>query len=131
LQALGVQPSLVLLNADTSRYVKEVATHLAPFAQIGSVVESVEPIPIHDQALFYKSVSFHWRMPTKWLFNVDVETQGVTITRLAQLVADGTILSMVTKHEPLTLSSIREGHKLQESGTVIGKLVFTVGNSLA
>lgn len=132
LQALGVKPTLVFLNADTPRYIKEVGPYLAPFAQIGSISESTEALPLHGPEFFFGSVSFHWEfMGAKGVHKQGVEAQGLITDRLAQLVADGTLVSMVTKRYPLSLATMRAGHELQESGSVIGKLVFTVGDSIA
>jgi NADPH2:quinone reductase len=127
LKALGIEPTLVFINHDTARYVKELEEHIAPFGQIGSVVGSItDSIPIHGMTLWFRSISFHWELQqTRVMFKRNVETHGQIVTQLAQLRAAGTLKNMVTKRETFSLASLRAAHDLQASGTIIGKIAFT------
>ena len=100
---------------------------MRPFGHIGSIVGTTGQVPISGDPAFFHSLSFSWEvMFTKTLFGYRLESQGQILEKLAKLVEEGILPSLVTKREVFSLAKLREAHKLQESEKVYGKIVFNV-----
>ncbi|WP_033352388.1 zinc-binding dehydrogenase [Kitasatospora aureofaciens] len=72
--------------------------------------------------------SRHWEfMFTRSMFRTaDQDVQHGILTRVARLVDAGTLTTTATKDlGPVNAANLREAHRLQESGTVIGKTTLT------
>ena len=128
LAALGVEPShAIISHDDTSKYLGKLIPVMQPFGQVAALVSKLEYIPIDDMTAFFKSLTFHWeRMFTKPMYGYRLESQGLILSKLAQLAEDGTLPSIVTVRKELSLATLREGHDLQASGKVYGKIAFNV-----
>jgi NADPH:quinone reductase len=112
--------------------VKEIASHVRAFGQIGSVVEDDNPIPVHDMGVFTRALSFHWEfMFAKTMNKYAEETQGAILEQIAKLAADGILVTMITKRDTLSVAALRAGHELQESGKGMGKIAFVVPETLS
>ncbi|KAH7100960.1 GroES-like protein [Auriculariales sp. MPI-PUGE-AT-0066] len=125
LEALQLNPSHALLCHDDTNYIAQLATHMRPAGHIGSIVNA-DSIPFGGSAMF-RALTFSWGLTfSKSMFKYDLESQHRILNELADLVDDGTIPSMVTVRKEFGLQALREGHDLQESGRVYGKIAFTV-----
>jgi len=55
----------------------------------------------------------------------DIEKQHGLLNRVSELLDHGPLVSTVNNHlGPLTIENLKEAHRLQESGKVIGKNVL-------
>ncbi|RYZ50304.1 MAG: hypothetical protein EOP07_23190 [Proteobacteria bacterium] len=73
-----------------------------------------------------KALSVHWQlMFTKSLSNYRLESQGQILNEMAKLIDSGKVKTTVnTLIKGMTAASIREAHKIQESGKALGKTVI-------
>ncbi|MFQ6144456.1 zinc-binding alcohol dehydrogenase family protein [Streptomyces seoulensis] len=115
----------VFSTAGTHRNLAAYAEILKPFGGIVAI-DNFEEIPLG--LLKAKSISFHWEfMYTRSLFQTpDQVRQHHILTQIARLVDAGIITS--TAHRelgPINAANLREGHRILESGTTIGKLTLT------
>jgi len=98
-----------------------------PLGKICTIVEQSQPINI--TAGMGKGIHWIWElMFTRSLFNFDLETQGMILNTLADLLERKVIEPRVTttfKH----MTQLVEAHKLQESGKTIGKIVISANFS--
>jgi NADPH:quinone reductase-like Zn-dependent oxidoreductase len=102
------------------------------WSKIASINPATKPMEFGFPA-FRKSISFHYEfMPT--LYNpeerFDVSSHGRILRELSKLIDEGKFKSIVTKREVLSVQSLSAGHKQIESGTTIGKIVFTIPDVL-
>ncbi|GAA4323361.1 zinc-binding alcohol dehydrogenase family protein [Pontixanthobacter gangjinensis] len=115
----------ILNFADTSGHWEEMAELIAPQGAICCVVNTTENVDLN--LLKNKSVSFHWElMFTRPMFTTqDMIAQHHILDRIRALVDDAKIESTANEYfNGLTANTIKEVHKLQESGKSIGKNVI-------
>lgn len=122
----------IMICHSTERYLP-VATKLAStWGKVGSIVECEAPLAFQSMDAFGKSLSFHWEfMLAKGSAGVMLESQGRILRQVAKLVDAGVLKSTVTRTAALSVRNLIEAHETLESGKAIGKIVFTVGDSLA
>ncbi len=108
-------------------------THFASYAEIiepqGKIVLIDDPKSesIDVTRLKPKSASLIWEfMFTRSMFETnDMQVQGEILSRVAELVDEGTIRSTATNIlGPLTLENLIKAHVIAESGAAIGKTVL-------
>ena len=59
------------------------------------------------------------------LIEFDMDAQHLLLSRVADLLDDGTLIPTVNRHGgTLSVGNLRSAHELQESGTAIGKTVL-------
>lgn len=126
LAALGI-PAVdhVFCCHNTDEHFEAMAAMLQPQGRIVSIVECKGPLPL--MLLFAKKASFSWElMFTKARFKTpDMSSQRDILDRVALLVDEGVLRSTLTKDGgTLTAESLTEAHRVQASGTMIGKLAF-------
>ncbi|MFB7912097.1 zinc-binding alcohol dehydrogenase family protein [Kitasatospora sp. NPDC056076] len=115
----------VFSTAGTDRNLPAYAEALKPF---GSVVAVDDFDSLEIGLLKAKSISFHWEfMFTRSMFATpDQAAQHRILTRIAHLVDAGTLATTATRDlGPVTAANLRQAHRLQESGTTIGKTTLT------
>ncbi|MEU0545103.1 zinc-binding alcohol dehydrogenase family protein [Nocardia sp. NPDC005978] len=115
----------VFSTAGTDRNLSQYADALRPFGSIVAI-DDFESLPIG--VLKAKSLSFHWEfMFTRSMFGTpDQSRQRHILTQIARLVDLGTLTTTATRDlGPITAANLRAAHKLQESGTTIGKTTLT------
>ena len=115
----------ILNFADTSGHWEDMAELIAPQGAICCVVNTTENVDLN--LLKNKSVSFHWElMFTRSMFQTeDMIAQHHILDRIRAMVEDGTIKSTANEHfTGLKAATLKEVHKLQESGKSIGKNVI-------
>ncbi len=120
------KPVNYILNfADTSGQWKNMAELIAPQGAISCVVNTTETVDIN--LLKNKSVSFHWElMFTRSQFETeDMDAQHKILSRVAELFEQEQLRTTLGKEfSGLSADTLKEVHKLQESGKSIGKNVI-------
>jgi NADPH2:quinone reductase len=128
LRALGIaQVDAVLNLADTDRYWDVIGELLAPQGHVGLIVEPRGALRIGDP---YKAkcIGIHWEfMFARARFRTpDMIEQHRILNRVASLVDAGELRSTAhTSLGTINAANLREAHRLQEGGGVIGKLVLS------
>lgn len=117
--------SYILNFADTSGHWDAMVELIAPQGSIACVVNTTEDVDLNK--LKQKSVSFHWElMFTRAMFETeDMIFQHTILKRIAELAEEGKIKSTLNQQfKGLKAETLKEVHKLQESGKSIGKNVI-------
>ncbi|KAF1298683.1 alcohol dehydrogenase [Enterococcus sp. JM4C] len=116
----------ILLLHSTDFYYEPMAKFLAPFGHLASIVEAKEPVNL--SILKNKSASFDWEyMFAKTDYDYQIESQGIILEKIAELLAAGKLTSTHTETlQGLTPETIFEAHRRLETNRTIGKLVITV-----
>lgn len=125
LDALGKRPRYVAALTQTARHFETITDVVVPRGEIGMIDD---PGTLDIQRLKLKALSFHWEfMFTRPMFGTgDMDAQHRLLTRVADLVDAGTIrTTMTTNLGQMSAATLREAHRLQESGRSIGKTVLT------
>ncbi|MET7300687.1 zinc-binding alcohol dehydrogenase family protein [Embleya sp. NPDC005575] len=115
----------VFSTTGTERNLPVYAEVLKPFGAIVAI-DDFDSLPIGS--LKAKSIAFHWEfMFTRSMFATpDQQEQHHILTEVARLVDAGTVASTATRDlGPVNAANLREAHRLQESGSTIGKLTLT------
>lgn len=125
LRKIGVQHAdFITQYADTAQHWDAMCELIAPQGRIGTIVETDAKLDI--SALQGKSAALMWElMFTRAMFNTpDMHRQGQILSRMARLVDDGVIATTETKLlHGLSAKTLKEAHRIIESGAMIGKLV--------
>lgn len=115
----------IFSTAGTHRNISAYAEILTPFGQLVSI-DDYDSLDIG--VLKTKSVSFHWEfMFTRSLFQTpDRQKQHHILSQVARLVDQGVLATTAGRDlGPVNAANLREAHRLQESGTSIGKITLT------
>ena len=110
--------------ADTAQHWDAMCELVAPQGRIGTIVETEEKLDI--SALQGKSAALMWElMFTRSLFGTsDMAEQGQILARMARMVDDGIVATTETKVlHGLSAGTLKDAHRVIETGTMIGKLV--------
>ena len=84
--------------------------------------ESLDVVPLKSKAL---SVSGEFMFARSMFQTDDMDMQHKLLTRVSELLDNGTLISTVNKHGgALTVENLKSAHEFQESGTAIGKTVL-------
>jgi len=114
----------IVQYANTAQHWDATCELVAPQGRIGTIVETTEKVDI--SALQAKSAALMWElMFTRSLFGTpDMDRQGAILARVARLVDDGIVTTTQTKIlEGLSASTLKEAHRIIETGATIGKIV--------
>ncbi|MGW5651956.1 zinc-binding alcohol dehydrogenase family protein [Streptomyces humi] len=115
----------VFSTTGTDRNLGAYAEALNPFGHIVAI-DDFEALPIG--VLKAKSISFHWEfMYTRSMFRTaDQAMQHHILTQVARLVDAGVLTTTATRDlGRIDAANLREAHRLQESGSAIGKTTLT------
>ena len=115
---------LGLSNIDA--HWKEMCQLIKPNGSIVSITENRRPINL--SLLTKKRAHFAWEwMYTKSYYSTpDMITQHQILDRVAQLLDDHLLSCTLTKElTPFTAANLRQGHRLVESGHMIGKVAIS------
>ncbi|MEL6372617.1 MAG: zinc-binding alcohol dehydrogenase family protein [Pseudomonadota bacterium] len=124
IDALGLAPRYVAALTATDQHFDAIVSLIKPRGEIGMIDD---PPNLDIMKIKQKALSFHIElMFTRSMFQTDdIGVQGALLDRVADLVDAGRIVSTATRNlGPLSAATLIEGHRLQESGTVIGKTVL-------
>lgn len=113
-----------LFTAYSGGQIPVFAEVLRPFGHIVAIDDE------HDDLypLKSKSITWHWEFmfarPIQHA--ADLETQGVLLNRVAELVDKGVLRTTATQHiDGISAETLTEAHHLVELGSVIGKIVLS------
>nr|WSY49982.1 zinc-binding alcohol dehydrogenase family protein [Streptomyces sp. NBC_00886] len=115
----------VFSTTATDHNLSAYAEALTPFGHIVAI-DDFDSLPIG--VLKAKSISFHSEfMYTRSMFRTaDQSTQHHILTQVARLIDAGALTTTATQDlGPINAAGLREAHRIQESGTVIGKTTLT------
>jgi len=131
IKALSLTPTLAFICYDTMKYLPLLPPIMGPWSHIGSIVETDDPIPFQTGGAMFKALTFHWEfMFSKAAHGYDLGTQGRMLNDLATAAEQGSVTSLATVKEVLSVESLRKGHELLESGKSIGKVVYQVNDTI-
>ncbi|WP_062220025.1 zinc-binding alcohol dehydrogenase family protein [Aureimonas sp. D3] len=120
---LGLGPvDYVFALTQTPAHMNDIGALIRPFGEL-CVIDSaaLDLAPIR-----FKSVSLHFEyMFTRPLFQTaDMIEQHRLLSEISRLVDAGRLRSTRTRTlSPISAATIREGHRLSETGTMLGKVV--------
>jgi zinc-binding alcohol dehydrogenase family protein len=124
--ALTAAPvSYIASLTHTEKHMLELIEVVAPHGKIG-VIDDHDFLDVAP--LKAKSISLHWEMVfTRPLFDTpDLVGQHRILNEVASLVDAGVLRTTMTRClSPFSAESLRDGHRLVESGAVIGKIVMS------
>ncbi|MEV7393845.1 MULTISPECIES: zinc-binding alcohol dehydrogenase family protein [unclassified Streptomyces] len=115
----------VFSTTGTDHNLAAYAEALNPFGHIVAI-DDFEAVPLG--LLKRKSISFHWEfMYTRSMFRTaDQQMQHHILTQVARLVDAGVLTTTATRDlGRIDAAGLREAHRLQESGTAVGKTTLT------
>ncbi|MFC5470969.1 zinc-binding alcohol dehydrogenase family protein [Cohnella suwonensis] len=126
LKALGLEnvDYIFCLN-DTAMHWENMAEAIVPQGKICSIVPTNQPVNLN--AIFSKSVSFHWElMFTRAKYRTeDRIEQHHLLNAVADLIDSGELKTSITQRlEPINAVNLRIAHEKVLSGEMIGKLVL-------
>ena len=123
--ALGIgAPAFVFSTTQTQLHLEQIAELIASQGRLALIDDPAS----FDIGLFKrKSVSVHWEyMFTRSMFDTsDIAVQGQLLEEVSRLVDDGSLRSTLTgRLGTIDAATLKEAHRLLESGTARGKLVL-------
>ncbi len=121
---MGVTPRYVAALSGSDRHFGSIVELIAPRGEIALIDD---PQELDIAKIKPKALSFHWEfMFARPAFETDdMDTQHRLLMRVADLIDDGRVAGTATRNlGPLSVETLKEGHRLQESGRAIGKTVF-------
>jgi zinc-binding alcohol dehydrogenase family protein len=124
-KALGLEPRYVASLNGTEQHFPGLVELIKPRGHIALIDD---PQKLDIASIKLKALSFSWEfMFARSMFQTgDMEKQHELLNRVSELIDEGTINSTVTNNlGHLNVETLKEAHKLQESGRVIGKNVLS------
>ena len=124
LQGLGISPKYVASLTATDQHFPAILDLIKPRGHVAFIDD---PQSLDIKPGKGKALTFSWElMFTRSMFQTeDIEVQHQLLNRVSKLLDDGTLVSTVNNHlGQLSVQSLTEAHKLQETGRVIGKNVL-------
>lgn len=125
MQKLGISPRYVAALTHTDKHIGAVIKLIKPRGRIALIDD---PKDFDIAPLKPKALSLNWEfMFTRSMFNTDdIEVQHALLTRVAEMLDAGTLVSTVNKDfGPMTVENLQAAHEFQESGQAIGKSVLS------
>ena len=124
MKALGMQPRYVASLNGTEQHFPAIVELIQPRGHIALIDD---PQKLDIASIKPKALSFSWEfMFARSMFQTrDIEKQHELLNRVSELIDNGTLISTVTNNlGHLNVETLKEAHKQQESGRVIGKNVL-------
>lgn len=121
---LGLAPTYVAALTATDQHWPSIVDLIAPRGHIALIDD---PANLDISLAKPKALTISWEfMFTRSMFDTDdITAQRDLLNRVSQMIDAGTLRSTVTERaEALTVGTLTEAHKRQESGRVIGKQVL-------
>ena len=113
-------------TVDTVAYFNETVDLVEPLGSIVNI-NGTNGIPLDIGRLMAKRISFHFEfMFARPLFGAAPEQQKVTLDRISELLDAGVIHHTLNQTFEFSEKGILEALAVQESGTALGKLGFTI-----
>ena len=120
----------ILCLVGTAQHWHGMADVILPQGRICLIVDTESNQPVNINLFKAKSVSISWEfMFTRSRFQTaDIAEQGVLLNEAAKLLDAGLLRHTRTEHYgALIAANLLKAHAKLESGTMLGKLVLTVG----
>ena len=121
---LGLTPTYVAALTATDQHWPAIMELIAPRGHVALIDD---PQDLDISLAKPKALTISWEfMFTRSMYDTDdITAQRDLLNRVSRMVDAGTLRSTITKRaETLTVETLTEAHKLQESGRVIGKQVL-------
>lgn len=121
---LGLTPDYVAALTATDQHWAAIVDLIAPRGHVALIDD---PENLNISLGKQKALTISWEfMFTRSMFETgDITVQRDLLNRVSQMIDAGTLHSTVTERaDTLTVDTLSEAHKLQESGRVIGKQVL-------
>jgi zinc-binding alcohol dehydrogenase family protein len=123
--ALAIAPDGTdyIFSAHSASTVPAFVAMAKPFSEITAIDDATD---VDLQLLKPKSLTWHWElMFTRSIFGTpDLAEQGILLDLAAALLNDGTLrTTLTTTLEGFTAASLKQAHRLVESGRMVGKVV--------
>lgn len=119
-----IQPEFVASLNGSAQHFGPIVELIAPRGHIALIDD---PGKIDISVIKTKALSFSWEfMFTRPMFQTrDMDVQHQLLNRVSELIDEGILQSTMQQNlGPLSVENLIHAHKLQESGTVIGKNVL-------
>ena len=127
LEAIGVNGVNYVFNcADmTLDYFNQIPEICYPLGAVGWIAGLREPMTINLTNYVLKRISLNPEfMFSRTMFNYEMEKQGEILEKVGGLVEKGEIKSNANVVKKFSLETLKEGHRLMESGKSVGKFVL-------
>lgn len=121
---LGLVPTYVAALTATVQHWPAIIDLIAPRGHIALIDDpaNLDISPAKPKAL---TISWEFMFTRSMFATADITAQRDLLNRVSQMIDAGTLQSTVTERaEALTVDTLTEAHKRQESGRVIGKQVL-------
>lgn len=126
LKALDIQPEYVAALTHTDKHFKDIIELIKPRGQV-AIIDDPDSLDITPGKA--KAISFNWElMFVRPMHQThDMVKQHQLLNRVSELLDKGTLVSTVTNNlGKMSIETLTEAHKQQESGSMIGKNVLSV-----
>ena len=124
MEELEIAPDYVAALNGTQGHIDSIIALTKPRGHIAFIDD---PETLDIKAGKMKALTFSWEfMFTRSMFQTeDIEYQNELLNRVSKLIDEGTLVSTVTKNlGKFSVATLKEAHRLQEQGRVIGKNVL-------
>lgn len=123
-EQLDAEVDYILCLNNTDQHWQAMAEIIKPQGKICSIVENKEPLDLN--LLKSKSATFVWEfMFTRAMYETDdMSKQHQLLNKVSKLIEEGHLQTTLTETlSPIEARTIKEAHKMVESGGMIGKVV--------
>lgn len=121
---LGRAPTYVAALTATGQHWPAIVDFIAPRGHI-ALIDDPEAMDISIAKPKALSISWEFMFTRSMFETADITVQRDLLNRVSQMVDAGTLQSTVTERwDALTVETLTDAHKRQESGRVIGKQVL-------
>lgn len=124
MKELGLQPRYVASLNGTEQHFNSIVDLIKPRGHIALIDD---PKDFNIGLIKPKALSFSWEfMFARSMFQTeDIAKQHYLLNRVSELIDSGKLISTVTSNlGKLSVENLKEAHRLQETGRVIGKNVL-------
>jgi NADPH:quinone reductase-like Zn-dependent oxidoreductase len=116
-----------ITHTPVGEYVKICANVLAPFGKMCSIVQG--EFDMYGTPSMAKSLTFVWELlSTKIRYGGNLEVLGEVPEKLAKLIDEGKIKSIVTKVFDFNCENLRKAHDMITKGQAIGKITLKMNS---
>lgn len=120
---INEEVDVIFSTNSTDRYLSEIPELLRPF---GHLVLIDDPSSLDIINFKRKSLAIHWElMFSKTLYNYNLESQGIILNKVANLIDKGELKTTLAKVlKGFTSDNVKIAHESAEKGLSIGKNVI-------
>jgi zinc-binding alcohol dehydrogenase family protein len=116
-----------ITHTPVGEYVKICADVLAPFGKMCSIVQG--EFDMYGTPSMAKCLTFVWELlSTKVRYGGNLEVLGEFLEKLAKLIDEGKIKSIVTKVFDFNCENLKKVHDMITKGQVIGKITLKMNS---